>query len=77
MLAQAALETGWGQRMPRNADGSPSHNLFGIKAGDEWTGARATADTMEVVNGVAIAAPHELSRLWLRSKKASMISRAY
>ena len=53
MLAQAALETGWGQRMPRNADGSPSHNLFGIKAGEEWSGAKATADTMEVVNGVA------------------------
>jgi flagellar protein FlgJ len=53
LLAQAALETGWGQRMPRNADGSSSHNLFGIKAGDEWHGARATADTMEVVSGVA------------------------
>jgi peptidoglycan hydrolase FlgJ len=53
MLAQAALETGWGQRMPRNADGSSSHNMFGIKAGDEWRGARATADSMEVVNGVA------------------------
>ncbi len=55
ILAQAALETGWGQRMPRNADGSASHNLFGIKAGDEWTGARAPADTMEVINGVATA----------------------
>jgi flagellar protein FlgJ len=53
MLAQAALETGWGQRMPRNADGSLSHNVFGIKAGDEWTGARATADTVEISNGVA------------------------
>jgi len=53
MLAQAALETGWGQRMPHNADGSPSHNMFGIKAGDEWAGARASADTMEVANGVA------------------------
>jgi peptidoglycan hydrolase FlgJ len=53
MLAQAALETGWGQRLPRAADGSSSHNLFGIKAGNEWTGARATADSMEVVNGVA------------------------
>jgi flagellar protein FlgJ len=53
MLAQAALETGWGQRMPRAADGSPSHNLFGIKAGEEWTGARAIADSMEVINGVA------------------------
>ena len=30
-----------------------SHNLFGIKAGDEWSGARATADSMEVINGVA------------------------
>ena len=53
MLAQAALETGWGQRMPRNADGSLSHNMFGIKAGDEWAGARASADTLEVTNGVA------------------------
>jgi flagellar protein FlgJ len=53
MLAQAALETGWGQRMPRNADGSSSHNMFGIKAGEEWSGARAAADSMEVANGVA------------------------
>ncbi|HEX3395693.1 MAG TPA: flagellar assembly peptidoglycan hydrolase FlgJ [Steroidobacteraceae bacterium] len=53
MLAQAALETGWGQRLPRNADGSSSHNLFGIKAGNEWTGARAAADSMEVIDGVA------------------------
>jgi peptidoglycan hydrolase FlgJ len=53
LLAQAALETGWGQRMPRNADGSSSLNLFGVKAGDEWAGARATADTVEFNNGVA------------------------
>jgi len=53
LLAQAALETGWGSRMPRAADGSPSHNLFGIKAGDEWSGSRAAADTVEFSNGVA------------------------
>ena len=53
LLAQAALETGWGQRMPRTADGSSSLNMFGIKAGEEWTGARATADTVEFSNGVA------------------------
>jgi len=53
LLAQAALETGWGQRMPRTAEGSPSLNLFGIKAGEEWAGARATADTLEFSNGVA------------------------
>jgi peptidoglycan hydrolase FlgJ len=53
LLAQAALETGWGQRMPRTQDGSSSHNMFGVKAGDEWTGGRAIADSMEVSNGVA------------------------
>lgn len=53
LLAQAALETGWGQRMPRTADGNPSLNMFGIKAGEEWSGARATADTVEFNGGVA------------------------
>ena len=53
LLAQAALETGWGQRMPRTADGSPSLNLFGVKAGEEWSGARAVADTVEFSGGVA------------------------
>jgi flagellar protein FlgJ len=53
LMAQAALETGWGQRMPRNADGSPSYNMFGIKAGEGWSGPKATADSMEVTNGVA------------------------
>jgi flagellar protein FlgJ len=53
LLAQAALETGWGSRMPRTADGATSHNMFGIKAGEEWSGARATADTVEFSNGVA------------------------
>jgi flagellar protein FlgJ len=53
LLAQAALETGWGRRMPRTADGSPSLNMFGIKAGNEWSGARAVADTVEFSGGVA------------------------
>src|ERR1700722_2673491 len=53
MLAQAALETGWGQRMPRNADGTPSLNMFGIKADDGWAGARAAASTVEFSGGVA------------------------
>ncbi|HEX4152473.1 MAG TPA: flagellar assembly peptidoglycan hydrolase FlgJ [Steroidobacteraceae bacterium] len=53
MLAQAALETGWGQRMPRTADGRSSLNLFGVKADGDWPGARAVADTVEVSGGVA------------------------
>jgi peptidoglycan hydrolase FlgJ len=53
LLAQAALETGWGQRMPRTADGNSSLNLFGVKAGSDWSGARAMADTVEISGGVA------------------------
>ncbi len=54
MLAQAALETGWGKRMPHTADGAPSMNMFGIKADDNWTGARASASTVEFSGGVAV-----------------------
>ncbi len=54
MLAQAVLETGWGKRMARTADGSPSLNMFGIKADGNWGGARATANTVEFSGGVAV-----------------------
>jgi peptidoglycan hydrolase FlgJ len=53
MVAQAAHETGWGQRNIKNADGTPSHNLFGIKAGASWTGPVAEITTTEVVDGQA------------------------
>jgi flagellar protein FlgJ len=53
LLAQAALETGWGTRMARTADGMPSLNMFGIKAGENWNGARAVADTVEFSGGIA------------------------
>ena len=53
MLAQAALETGWGRRMARTASGAPSLNLFGVKADEQWAGARATAATIEYSGGVA------------------------
>ena len=53
MLAQAAHESGWGQREIRLADGSSANNLFGIKAGPSWTGAVAEVTTTEFVNGQA------------------------
>jgi flagellar protein FlgJ len=53
LVAQAALETGWGRSEARLADGRPSHNLFGIKAGANWQGPVAEAATTEYVNGVA------------------------
>lgn len=51
MIAQAAHESGWGRREIRNADGTASHNLFGIKAGAGWRGQVAEAMTTEVVDG--------------------------
>jgi len=51
MVAQAAHETGWGRHEIRNADGSSSHNLFGIKAGPGWTGPVAEITTTEYVGG--------------------------
>jgi len=53
MIAQAAHETGWGRREIRNADGTASNNLFGIKAGPSWKGAVAEVTTTEYVNGEA------------------------
>ncbi|MFT3956589.1 MAG: flagellar assembly peptidoglycan hydrolase FlgJ [Piscinibacter sp.] len=51
MVAQAAHESGWGRREIRNADGSSSNNLFGIKAGPSWKGAVAEVTTTEYVDG--------------------------
>lgn len=51
MLGQAGHETGWGKSEIRNADGSSSFNLFGIKAGKGWTGKVAEVTTTEYING--------------------------
>lgn len=52
ILAQAALESGWGKREIPAADGSPSHNLFGIKATGDWQGKTTEITTTEYINGV-------------------------
>lgn len=52
VVAQAALETGWGKSEPRRADGGQSFNVFGIKAGKSWQGPVADATTTEYVDGV-------------------------
>lgn len=51
MLAQAALESGWGKHEIRRADNSPSYNLFGIKAGASWKGDTVEKVTTEYING--------------------------
>jgi flagellar protein FlgJ len=54
LLAQAALETGWGRSVPCNANGECSFNLFGIKAGSRWSGATVNVPTLEFEEGVAV-----------------------
>ena len=51
ILAQAALESGWGQRQIRTEQGTPSFNLFGIKASGDWRGKVTEITTTEFENG--------------------------
>ncbi len=53
ILAQAALESGWGQRQIRRENGEPSYNLFGVKASDNWKGPVTEITTTEYENGEA------------------------
>jgi flagellar protein FlgJ len=54
IVGQSALESGWGRQEPRFADGRPSYNLFGIKAGPGWKGEVVEASTTEFVDGRAV-----------------------
>lgn len=54
LLAQAALETGWGRHVMPSENGQNSHNLFGIKADRGWGGAQVKRDTLEYEDGIAI-----------------------
>jgi len=54
ILAQAALETGWGKSVIQAGDGRSSHNLFNIKADHRWDGERVVKQTLEYRGGVAV-----------------------
>lgn len=53
LVAQSALETGWGRKVMKAADGSSSFNLFGIKADARWDGASTSVNTLEYRDGIA------------------------
>lgn len=53
MLSQAALETGWGRQEIRAPDGRNSFNLFGIRAGSNWSGPTVQVWTTEHINGTS------------------------
>ena len=52
VVAQAALESGWGKHEIRDSQGFPTYNLFGVKAGSGWTGRTVDVVTTEYENGV-------------------------
>lgn len=54
LVAQAALETGWGRHVVQTDRGESSYNLFGIKADSRWQGQRVRASTLEFKEGIAI-----------------------
>jgi flagellar protein FlgJ len=54
LIAQSALETGWGQKMVRRTDGTMSNNLFNIKADKRWEGHKTTVSTLEFEKGIAV-----------------------
>ncbi|SQD80481.1 flagellar assembly peptidoglycan hydrolase FlgJ [Moritella yayanosii] len=59
LLAQAALETGWGKKVSADNNGGSSHNLFNIKADKRWEGATTSVDTLEFSDGIAKREKHQ------------------
>jgi len=89
ILAQAALESGWGNREIRQANGQPSYNLFGIKATADWKGDTTEITTTEYINGVAkkvkaafrvyqsyADALHDYSSLLVRNSRYQKVTQA-
>ncbi len=54
LVAQAALETGWGRSVMQHPDGRSSNNLFGIKASPAWDGQQVSVPTLEYADGVPV-----------------------
>lgn len=54
IIAQSALETGWGVKLSGKSNGTSSNNFFNIKADQRWNGESVKVDTMEVINGLPV-----------------------
>ncbi len=52
LIAQSALETGWGQYLPAKANGLSGNNFFGLKAGQRWQGEKIEVSSLEYRHGV-------------------------
>jgi flagellar protein FlgJ len=54
VIAQAALETGWGQKVIKTEKGQSSNNLFNIKADSRWSGDKTHKETLEYEQGAMV-----------------------
>ena len=54
VIAQAALETGWGKKIIKTEQGESSHNLFNIKADSRWHGEKTQKETLEFEQGAMV-----------------------
>jgi len=54
VIAQSALETGWGQKIIKDKDGTSSNNLFNIKADSRWSGEKVNKETLEFEQGAVV-----------------------
>lgn len=54
LIAQAALETGWGKAIIKDTNGDTSHNLFNIKAGKSWQDDIVSVTTLEYEKGLPV-----------------------
>jgi len=54
VIAQAALETGWGQKIIKTESGQSSNNLFNIKADKRWDGDKTNKETLEFEQGAMV-----------------------
>ncbi len=57
LLAQAALETGWGKHILASSNQQSSHNLFNIKADSRWQGETVSKMTLEYAQGITQKVP--------------------
>ena len=51
LIAQAALETGWGKFVLASDDGDSSFNMFNIKADQRWNGDAVEKSSLEFLGG--------------------------
>ncbi len=71
LVAQAALETGWGKHMMKFDDGRNSFNLFGIKAGPDWRGSALNKASLEYRDGLL---SNEVSRFRAYASPAASLA---